>query len=112
MAAEIVREKLFERLHQEVPYAVAVEIEKWEEGQNGGQTVIHAVIYVGRPSHKAMVVGKGGSGIKEIGTSARKDIQTLIGGKAHLELWVKVREDWADDMSFLHDLGLGAEGAQ
>jgi GTP-binding protein Era len=112
MAAEIIREKLFERLHQEVPYAIAVEIEKWEEGQNGGQTVIHAAIYVGRSSHKAMVIGKSGAGIKEIGTLARKDIQTLIEGRAHLELWVKVREDWMEDANFLQDLGLGAEAVR
>lgn len=109
MAAEIVREKLFERLHQEVPYAVAVEVEKWEEGQEGKQTIIHAAIYVARPSHKAMVIGKAGAGIKEIGTLARKDIQELIDGKVHLELWVKVREDWMDDPAFLQELGLGAE---
>ncbi len=112
MAAEIVREKLFERLHQEVPYAVAVEVEKWEEGEEGKQTIIHAVIYVARPSHKAMVIGKAGAGIKEIGTLARKDIQELLEAKVHLELWVKVREDWMDDPAFLQEMGLGAGAVQ
>ena len=109
MAAEIVREKLFERLHQEVPYAVAVDVEQWEEDAERGQTVIHAAIYVARPSHKAMVISRGGEGIKAVGTAARKDIRELLGCKVHLELWVKVREDWTDDARFLTELGLGAE---
>ena len=112
MAAEIVREKLFERLHQEVPYAVAVDVEQWEEDAERGQTVIHAAIYVARPSHKAMVIGRGGEGIKAVGTAARKDIRELLGCKVHLELWVKVREDWTDDARFLTELGLGAEAVQ
>jgi GTP-binding protein Era len=90
MTAEIVREKLFLRLREEVPYGVAVEVERWEECPERGQTVIHAVIYVARPMHKAMVIGKGGSGIKNIGVEARRDIMELVGGKVHLELWVKV----------------------
>ena len=110
MAAEIVREKLFERLRQEVPYAVAVDVERWEEDEERGQVIIHAAIYVARPSHKAMVVGKAGEGIKAVGTAARKEIRELLDRKVHLELWVKVREDWLDDARFLTELGLGAEG--
>ncbi|MCH5277408.1 MAG: GTPase Era [Desulfovibrionaceae bacterium] len=109
LAAEIVREKVFERLRQEVPYSTAVAVEAWEEDEERGQTVIHAVIYVARPSHKAMVIGRAGATIKEIGTEARRDIQALVGGKVHLELWVKVKENWAEDPSLLQDLGLGAE---
>lgn len=109
LAAEIVREKLFERLRQEVPYSTAVAIEAWEEDKARGQTVIHAVIYVARPSHKAMVIGRAGATIKEIGTEARKDIQALIDGKVHLELWVKVKENWSEDVSILHDLGMGSD---
>jgi len=110
MVAEIVREKLFERLYQEVPYAVAVDVESWEEDDSRNQVVIHAAIYVARPSHKSMVIGKSGEGIKAIGTAARKDIKELLSRKVHLELWVKVREDWLDDARFLNELGLGAEG--
>ena len=110
MAAEIVREKLFERLRQEVPYAVAVDVERWEEDEERGQVIIHAAIYVARPSHKAMVIGKAGEGIKAVGTAARKEIRELLDRKVHLELWVKVREDWLDDARFLTELGLGAEG--
>ena len=109
MAAEIIREKLFLHLKQEVPYSVAVDIEAWEEDPQREQTLIHATIYVARPSHKAMVIGRAGASIKEIGTEARKEIQTLIGGKVHLELWVKVREYWTEDTSFLHELGLMQE---
>ena len=81
-------------LRQEVPYGVAVDIENWEECAETSQTVINAVIYVARPMHKAMVIGKGGATIKQIGTEARKDIQELLQGRVHLELWVKVKEFW------------------
>ena len=109
MTAEIIREKLFLHLRQEVPYSVAVDVENWEEDEERGQTVIHATIYVARPMHKAMVIGRAGAGIKEIGTEARKDIVELLGGKVHLDLWVKVREHWTEDVAFLRDMGLMAE---
>lgn len=105
LAAEIVREKVFEKLRQEVPYTTAVDIEAWEEEPERDLTIIHAVIFVQRPSHKAMVIGRAGSTIKEIGTEARHDIQKLIGGKVHLQLWVKVKDNWAEDTELLHDLG-------
>ncbi len=108
MASEIIREKLFLHLKQEVPYSVAVDIENWEELEDG-RTLIQAAIYVGRPQHKAMVIGRAGAGIKEIGTAARMDIQELLDRKVHLELWVKVRENWTEDPRFLRDLGLVPE---
>ena len=107
MAAEIIREKLFEKLYQEVPYSVAVDVEVWDEEDD--RVLIHAAIYVAKPSHKAMVIGRAGEGIKAIGTAARKEIRDLVDNKVHLELWVKVREDWVDDPQFLHSLGFGAE---
>ena len=107
MAAEIIREKLFEKLYQEVPYSVAVDVEVWDEEDD--RVLIHAAIYVAKPSHKAMVIGRAGEGIKAIGTAARKEIRDLVDKKFHLELWVKVREDWVDDPQFLHSLGFGAE---
>lgn len=107
MAAEIIREKLFEKLYQEVPYSVAVDVEVWDEEDD--RVLIHAAIYVAKPSHKAMVIGRAGEGIKAIGTAARKKIRDLVDKKVHLELWVKVREDWVDDPQFLHSLGFGAE---
>ena len=103
MAAEIIREKLFEKLYQEVPYSVAVDVEVWDEEDD--RVLIHAAIYVAKPSHKAMVIGRAGEGIKAIGTAARKEIRDLVDKKVHLELWVKVRED----PQFLHSLGFGAE---
>nr|B8DQN1.1 RecName: Full=GTPase Era [Nitratidesulfovibrio vulgaris str. 'Miyazaki F'] len=109
MAAEIVREKLFLALRQELPYSVAVEIEKWDEEEGRDLVTIHAVIYVGRPSHKSMVIGKAGATIKDIGTKARVDIQDLLEKKVHLELWVKVREGWTEDVGFLRSLGLADE---
>ena len=107
MAAEIIRERLFEKLYQEVPYSVAVDVEVWDEEDD--RVLIHAAIYVAKPSHKAMVIGRAGEGIKAIGTAARKEIRDLVDKKVHLELWVKVREDWVDDPQFLHSLGFGAE---
>lgn len=109
MAAEIIREKLFMHLRQEVPYGVAVDVESWQEREDRELTVIHAVIYVSREMHKAMVIGKGGAMIKEIGTEARKDIERLIDRRVHLELWVKVKEHWTEDAAFLRELGLSAD---
>ena len=110
MAAEIIREKLFDRLYQEVPYSVAVDIEQWDE--EADRAIIHAVIYVARPSHKAMVIGRAGEGIKAVGTAARKEIKELLEKKVHLELWVKVRENWVDDPQFLHAIGFGMENME
>lgn len=76
MAAEIIREKLFEKLYQEVPYSVAVDVEVWDEEDD--RVLIHAAIYVAKPSHKAMVIGRAGEGIKAIGTAARKEIRDLV----------------------------------
>ncbi|MBQ7617254.1 MAG: GTPase Era, partial [Desulfovibrio sp.] len=106
MAAEIIREKLFLHLRQEVPYGVAVDIERWEEKSETGQTLIYAVIYVAKPLHKGMVIGHRGATIKQIGTEARLDLQELLEAKVHLELWVKVREHWTEDPAFLRELGL------
>lgn len=103
LCAEIIREKVFEHLFQEVPYTTAVDIEHWEEIPEKNQTIINAVIYVARSSHKAMVIGHAGATIKEIGVAARKDIQELIGGKVHLELWVKVKENWLEEINLYSD---------
>ncbi|MBO4314338.1 MAG: GTPase Era, partial [Desulfovibrio sp.] len=84
MVSEIIREKLFLHLRQEVPYSVAVDVENWEEDEESGRTIINAVIYVSRQMHKAMVIGHAGATIKQIGTEARKDIQTLLERKVHL----------------------------
>jgi GTPase len=110
MAAETIREKLFLSLRQELPYAVAVEIEQWEEREN--VAVIHAVIYVARDSQKGMVIGKGGALLKTIGREAREEIEELLEKKVHLELWVKVKQEWPDNPSFLTTIGVGEDHGQ
>jgi GTP-binding protein Era len=105
LASEITREQLFNRLHQELPYAVLVEGEKWEE-RDDGSVRIDQVIYVRRDGQKAIVLGKGGAQIKAIGAAARKELETLLERPVHLFLFVKVREDWPDDRQRYNDLGL------
>ncbi len=109
MVAEIVREKLFLSLKQEVPYSTAVDIEAWQEDPNTGHVTINAVIYVGRPGHKAIVIGRAGANLKNVGQTARKEIETLLERKVRLELWVKVKDNWMDDTAVLHSLGLGIQ---
>lgn len=109
MTAEIIREKVFNKLRQELPYSTAVEIEQWDEEEGRDQVIVNAVIYVARPSHKSMVIGKGGATIKQIGIEARMEIQELLDQKVHLELWVKVREGWTEDLGFMRSLGLSLE---
>jgi GTP-binding protein Era len=108
LASEIIREKLFLGLEQELPYNVAVEIESWEEIPEQNMTVIAATIYTSKNSHKGMIVGRQGQNLKKVGQLARQEIKSLLGEKVHLELWVKVREGWTEDGQFMTSLGLGA----
>lgn len=103
LAAEMLREKVFRFLGNEIPYAVAVEIEKFE--QEGKLRRIHAAIIVDKPSQKPMLIGKGGEKLKQISTEARQDMENLFGGKVWLEVWVKVKGGWADDERALKSLG-------
>jgi GTPase len=105
LAAEITREKLFERLHQELPYASHVETEKWEEMKNG-DVRIQQVIYVQRESQKKIVLGHQGATIKAIGQSSRMEIAQILEQKVHLFLFVKVRENWGDDPERYREMGL------
>lgn len=107
MVAEIVREKLFMALGEELPYSTAVTVEQWDETSQPGLVKIRASILVARESHKPMVIGKGGERIKDVGQKARADIEALLGGQVFLELWVKVRPGWAADPALLRELGLG-----
>ena len=109
MVAEIIREKLFISLKQELPYYTAVNIEQWQEDTERKFTTIHAVIYVGRANHKGMVIGKNGQHLKQIGIDARKEIEALLEHRVHLELWVKVREGWTEDQSFLQAMHSASE---
>lgn len=105
LAAEVTREKVFLQLHQELPYAVAVETEKWEEREDGSAR-IDQVIYVERDNQKKIVLGKGGSRIKAIGAAARQDLEEMLERRIHLFLFVKVREKWGDDPERYRDWGL------
>ena len=91
--AELIREKLFLRLHQEVPYSTHVEVEKIHEKENGDIT-IHATIYTHSPRHKGMIIGAGGRGVKEIGQSVRKELETISGRHVNIQLEVHIDQDW------------------
>ncbi len=104
LAAELVREKLMSLLGQELPYALAVEIETFE--REGGLLRIGAVIWVERESQKPIVIGREGRVLKEAGTRARREMELLFGEKVFLQLWVRVREGWSDSRRALRELGL------
>lgn len=96
LAAEVTREKLFRALYQELPYALTVETEKWEEFDNG-DIKISQVVFVARETHKAIVLGKGGAQIKKIGEASRLELQEIFECNVHLKLFVKVDEKWLED---------------
>jgi len=103
LAAELVREKLFRKLGEEVPYGLTVEIERFKAEKNSLH--IHALIWVEKNSHKPMVIGTKGERLKEVGREARQDMEKTFGRKVFLQLWVKVKEGWADDERALRSLG-------
>ena len=105
LAAEITREKLYLRLHQELPYSSHVETEKWEEKKDGSVR-IEQVIYVERDSQKKIVLGHKGETIRAIGEASRKEIGAILEQKVHLFLFVKVRENWGDDPERYREMGL------
>ena len=105
LAAEVTREKLFLQLRQELPYALTVETEEWEDKPDGSVRIAQ-IIYVQRDSQKSIVLGKGGQMIKSVGASARADLEEMMGCKVHLFLFVKVREKWGDDPDRYRDWGL------
>ncbi len=104
MAAEIIREKLYLFLHQELPYSVAVIVENWEEDPSRNLVLINAVIFVAKKNHKQIVIGRNGSMLKKIGKEARLELEALLGKKVYLELWVKVKPKWNEDINFLSQL--------
>ncbi len=105
LAAEITREKLFERLHDELPYQSTVETELWKD-QPDGSARVEQTIYVTREGQKKIVIGEGGKTIKSIGSAARKEIMEAAEQKVHLFLFVKVRENWGDDPERYREMGL------
>lgn len=104
--AEIIREKIFHNTKQELPYSAAVEVESIEEGQkNKNLLIINAVIYVEKENHKGIIIGRKGQMLKKIGQQARQELEYLLGKKVHLNLWVKVRPRWKEDIRLLKMLG-------
>ena len=102
-AAEVIREKLTLMLHQELPYGLTVQVERYLEDDKG--VSINAIIWVERDSQKGIVVGKGGAVLKRVGRSARLELKEQLGQSVHLELWVKVKSNWADSEQDLANLG-------
>ena len=105
MAAEIIREKVLRTTNKEIPHGVAVVIEKFTEDPKTGMVSIHAEIFCERNSHKGIIVGKGGEGLKRIGSYARQDLENLLGTKVYLNLWVKVKENWRDSTAAVTNFG-------
>jgi GTP-binding protein Era len=109
LAAEIVREKILKTTGEEIPYVTAVITERWEDVREDF-TRIHCAIFVERPTQKKIVIGKGAARLKEIGTEARLEIESMLGHRVHLELFVKVEEDWRNREHLLDELGIGGRG--
>ena len=105
LAAEVTREKFFLRLHQELPYAATVETESWQEKKDGSVR-IEQIIYVERETQKAIVIGKGGRSLKEIGKMARAELEEMFDRRVHLFIFVKVRKNWSDDKERYANMGL------
>ena len=108
LASEVTREHLFRQLHEEVPYALTVETEAWEEFKDGAAKVSQ-VIYVARDNQKAIVLGKGGARIKQVREAAQAELEGMLERKIHLFLFVKVRENWQDDPERYREMGLDFE---
>ena len=106
IVAELIREKVFLRTHQEVPYSTAVLIDAFQENNQGGPVVIHATIMVERGSQKGIIIGKQGRMLGAIRKAATRDIENLLGCKVQLKLWVKVKKKWTSNEQILRELGL------
>ena len=104
IAAELIREKALRLLDEEIPHGIAVTIEKMSERPNGIMDV-EATIICERDSHKGIIIGKNGAMLKKISTEARRDIERFMGTKVYLETWVKVKENWRDNMNYIRSFG-------
>jgi len=105
-ASEVIREKIFSLTNKEIPYDIAVGIERFKEDTQKKMLIISAVIHVNRESQKRIIIGKKGGLIKEIGKLARKDLETFFGFHIYLELWVRVSRNWMKNKGMLKELGL------
>jgi GTP-binding protein Era len=110
IAQEFIREKVFELTGEEVPYSVAVTVESWKENPENGVVVVHAAIHVERDSQKAILIGKGGLMIKEIGKRSRHEIEALLGTRVFLDLHVGVEKNWTRDAGALRRFGYEVKG--
>lgn len=111
IASEIVREKLLRLLSAEIPHGIGVVVERMSERADGGEiTDIFATIYCEKESHKAIIIGKNGEMLKQVGTLARRDMERFFGGRVNLKLWVKVKENWRNHQSALRAMGYDASG--
>ncbi len=107
LAAELIREKIFNLTHKEIPYSTAVTIEEFQDVPEKKLVAISAVVHVERKNHKGIIIGKNGEMLKEIGTLARADIERILGTKVFLELWVKVSDKWTDRDNLISEFGYG-----
>jgi GTP-binding protein Era len=105
IVAEIIREKIFESMRQEVPYSIASVVDSFKENQTKNIISIMATIYVEKKSQKGIIIGEGGKKLKEIGTRARKDIERLLGTRVFLKLFVSIKKDWTKDLRKLKEFG-------
>jgi len=108
LAAEFIREKIFQLTRQEIPYKTAVAIEEFKDIPEKKLVHISAVVYVERSNHKGIIIGKNGEMLKEIGKQAREDIERVLGSKVFLEIWVKVSERWTERENLIRDFGYGS----
>ncbi|HOD03350.1 MAG TPA: GTPase Era, partial [Clostridiales bacterium] len=104
--SEIIREKLLNRLNDEVPHGIAVSIEKLSERENENIIDIEAVIFCEKSSHKGIIIGKNGETLKEISTKARKELEYMFDCSVFLKCWVKVKKDWRNHQGIIHSFGL------
>ena len=109
LAAEITREQIFHRLHQELPYSITVETEGWAESPDGSEVRIDQTIYVLRDSQKPILIGKKGQQLKALGEASRHELERILDKRVHLFLFVKVRENWLDDPERYREMGLDFE---
>ena len=106
LVSELIREKLLNRLNDEVPHGIAVSIETLKERESGDVIDIEAVIFCERESHKGIIIGKNGETLKEISTNARKELEYIFDAKVYLKCWVKVKEGWRNREGIIHNFGL------
>ena len=105
ICAEMVREKALESLREEVPHGVGVAVERMAMREGGGLMDVFATVYCERESHKGILIGRGGTMLRRIGTAARADMERMLGCRVNLQLHVKVKEDWRNRQGVLHELG-------